>query len=187
MRLSEWRAAAPHKDAMTPKVLAVVEPVLTAMGAAKDPDCWVAWGDDPLIRYVILAPTPAGLIACNVRLNIPQGGPRASAKLVRWPRVQLGEMGIETQEGHRMVSFQVEGQILRGADANADRIAQFALGLMDAVDGRPMRAAPIAGKGATRPRKAGTARADGTRSKASPKPKTEARTHPAPRTAAAGG
>ena len=33
MRLSEWRTRAPHKDSMTPKVLAVIEPVMAALGA----------------------------------------------------------------------------------------------------------------------------------------------------------
>ncbi len=125
---------------MTPKVLAVVEPVLAAMGAADDPECWVAWGDDPALRYTMFAPTAAGLIVCHVRLNVPQEGPRASAKLVRWPRVQLGELAVETQAGHRMVSFQVEGQVLRAADTEADRVAAFALVLLDAADGRPLGA-----------------------------------------------
>jgi hypothetical protein len=59
MRLSEWRARAPHKEAMTPKVLAVVEAVMTTLGADDDPTCWIVWGDDPGVRYVVLAPTDA--------------------------------------------------------------------------------------------------------------------------------
>ena len=47
MRLSEWRTRAPHKDSMTPKVIAVIEPVLHRLGAEADPSCWVVWGDDP--------------------------------------------------------------------------------------------------------------------------------------------
>ena len=71
-----------------------------------------------------------------MRVNAP-GGPRASAKLVRWARVQVGELGVETQGGHRILSFSVEGVIfLQGVDAEADRIAAFALGLVSAIDGR---------------------------------------------------
>ena len=138
MRLSEWRAAAPMRESMTLKVLAVVEPVLEAMGAERDPYCWVAWGDDPSIRYSVLVPVPAGLINCSVRVNIPGEGPRASAKLARWNRVQLGELAVETQAGHRLVTFQVDQYVLRGADAIADRVARFALVLFAAVDGRPV-------------------------------------------------
>jgi hypothetical protein len=138
MLLSEWRATAPTRESMTLKVLAVVEPVVQAMGAERDPYCWVAWGDDPAIRYSILVPVPPGLINCGVRVNIPGEGPRASAKLTRWNRVQLGELAVETQAGHRLVTFQIDQYVLRGADAIADRVAAFALALFAAVDGRPM-------------------------------------------------
>jgi hypothetical protein len=151
MRLSEWRAAAPTRESMTLKVLAVVEPVLSALGAERDPFSWVAWGDDPSVRYTVLVPGVGGLIVCHVRVNIPGEGPRASAKLTRWPRVQLGELAIETQSGHRLVSFQVDQYVLRGVDAEADRIANFALALFAAVDGRPMPelAKSRAGRGKT--------------------------------------
>ena len=138
MRLSEWRAGAPAREAMTAKVLAVVEPVLAAFGAGRDADCWVAWGDEPAVRYSILVPVATGLVVCHVRVNLPQEGPRAAAKLVRWNRVQVGELGVETQAAHRLLSFQVEGHVLRGVDAEADAIAGFALTLMAATDGRPL-------------------------------------------------
>jgi hypothetical protein len=136
MRLSEWRAGAPNREALSGRVLDVVLPVLDSLGADADPHCWVAWGDDPQIRYVIFAPSPAGLIMCSVRLALPGEGPRASGKVVRWHRVQLGELAVETVGGHRLVSFQVESQVLRGSDAVADRVAAFALALFAAVDGR---------------------------------------------------
>jgi hypothetical protein len=138
MRLSEWRATAPTRESMTLKVLAVVEPVLQSMGAERDPYCWVAWGDDPSIRYSILVPVPPGLINCGVRVNIPGEGPRATARLTRWNRLQLGELAVETQAGHRLVTFQIDQYVLRGADAIADRISRFALVLFAAVDGRPV-------------------------------------------------
>ena len=156
MRLSDWRASPPTRESMTLKVLGVIEPVLTAMGAEKDPSCWVLWGDDPSIRYSILVPTAAGLVICAVRVNVPGEGPRASAKLVRWSRVQLGELAVETQAGHRVTTFQVDQHVLRGADAVAERIAGFALALLAAVDGRPMP-----DLGGTRPRRARAAGARG--------------------------
>lgn len=137
MRLSEWRGGAPTKDAVGPKVTAVVDPVLTSFGAVDDPECWVAWGEEPAQRYTIFISTPPGLVTCYVRVNVPGEGPRAAAKLIRWNRVQLGELAIETQGGHRLLSFQVEALVLRGADDVADAIAAFALELFDAVDGRP--------------------------------------------------
>jgi hypothetical protein len=155
MRLSEWRATAPHKDAAAAKVAAVVDPVLSALGAGPDPHCWVAWGDEPRNRYSILVPTDPGLIVTFVRPNVPAEGPRASTKLVRWNRVVIGELTVETQGGHRMLSFQMEGQILRGADVEADRAAAFALRVIAAIDGRPLppieeRSARGAGRGAAK-------------------------------------
>lgn len=137
MRLSDWRVRAPHRDSMTNKVTAVIEPVLSSMGAGPDPSCWIAWGDDPAARYTILAPTAQGLLVIHVRVNVPQEGPRVGGKLVRWSRVQIGELAIEMASGHRLLSFQVENQVLRGSDDDADAIAAFALELISAIDGRP--------------------------------------------------
>ncbi|HEY7523413.1 MAG TPA: hypothetical protein VH720_07130 [Candidatus Limnocylindrales bacterium] len=149
MRLSDWRRKAPHRDAMTSKVLDVLEPVLVTMGTDPDPECWVAWGDDPGIRYAVLAPTPAGLVLVHVRVNQPGEGPRAAAKLVRWPRVQFGELAVETQAGRRLLSFQVEGQILRGVETEAELISTFALQLLAASDGRTFVAPARARRRAT--------------------------------------
>jgi hypothetical protein len=137
MRLSEWRKAAPHKDAASAKLAALVDPVLRSLGAEDDPHCWVAWGDEPGTRHTILVPTDAGLISCFVRVNVSGEGPRASAKLVRWNRVQTSELAIETSGSHRLLSFQVEGHVLQGADDVADGIAGFALDVFAAMDGRP--------------------------------------------------
>lgn len=146
MRLSEWRATAPSKDAVSAKVLAVLEPVLESLGAGRDPECWVHWGDDPGVRWTLLAPTLAGLVEANVRVSVPGEGPRVAAKLVRWSRVQIGDLAVESQGGHRFVSLQVEGVVLRGIDAEADRITTFVRRLLDAADGR---GAPETGKAAT--------------------------------------
>jgi hypothetical protein len=140
MRLSEWRATAPSKDAGGARVAAVVDPVLSALGAEPDPHAWVAWGEEPGTRYTILVPTEPGLIACFVRVLVPGEGPRSSAKLIRWNRVAVGELAVEAQHGHRLLSFQVEGQVLRGVDDEADLVAAFALRLIAAIDGRPLPA-----------------------------------------------
>lgn len=136
MRLSDWRAAAPRKDSMAPKVIATIEAALSMLGVDADPDCWVVWGDDPAIRYVVFAPSPPGLAQINVRVNVPGEGPRAAGKLIRWNRIQLGELAIEIQGGHRLINFQVEGNVLRGSDSDADVVAEFVMILYDAVDGR---------------------------------------------------
>ena len=142
MRLSDWRGEAPTRDAMGQKVLAVIEPVLSSFGSPPDPECWVAWGDDPGSRYAIFAPTLRGLVQCHVRVNVPGEGPRAMGKLVRWPRVQIGEITIEVTHGHRMLTSQLEGLILRGVDESADRAAAFVMTVCDAIDGRMAGPAP---------------------------------------------
>jgi hypothetical protein len=138
MRLSEWRASSPSKEAGGAKVAATVDPVLRSLGAEQDPECWVAWGEEPAVRYTIFVPTAAGLVTTYVRVNIPGEGPRATGKLIRWSRLQVGELSMETQGGHRILSFQVEQQVLQGTDDKADRIARFGLQLLAAVDGRTL-------------------------------------------------
>jgi hypothetical protein len=179
MRLSEWRAKAPSKDAGGPKVAAVVDAVIDALGAERDPHCWVAWAEEPAIRYTIFVPTEPGLIVSFVRVNLPGEGPRATTKLIRWSRVSIGELTIETQAGHRLLSFQIEQQVLRGADAEADRVAAFALQVIAAIDGRTVapslerssrssRAAkPSAGRSTAKPAAARPATAKAGRSGAS--------------------
>lgn len=139
MRLSDWRGRAPFKESMAPKVIDVIEPVLVALGADADPGCWIVWGDDPAARYLLFVPTQAGLLQIGVRVNVPQEGPRASAKLIRWSRVSVGELAVEMADRHRLLSFQLEGQVLKGTDDDADAIAAFAfaLELVAHIDGHP--------------------------------------------------
>lgn len=137
MRLSEWGAVPPIPAAAAPNVLAVAEATLATLGAEPDPDCWVAWGEDPGVRWVLLAATPAGLVTVHVRVIVPQEGPRAAGKLVRWGRVQLGDVQVEVQGAHRIISATVEGVVLRGVDAEADAVGAFIQGVFAAIDGRP--------------------------------------------------
>lgn len=136
MRLSEWGARAPSRDSMTATVVASVTSTLTLLGAGPDPECWIMWGDDPGVRYTLLAPAAAGLIVVNVRVNVPGEGPRAGGKIVRWHRVQIGELSVEVQGGRRLITFQVESQLLRGVNEEADDVAAFVDGLLAAMDGR---------------------------------------------------
>ncbi len=160
MRLSEWRAKAPSKDAVAPKVVAVIEQALLALGGDQDPECWVAWGDDPGIRYLVLVPTPAGMLQISVRVMVPGEGPRAAGKIIRWARLQLGELAVEIQGGHRLVTFQVESLVLTGADAAADGISAFAQALFAAADGRvPPPAKRSTGRPATATKSVATASA----------------------------
>lgn len=144
MRLSGWRNTAPAVESMTVEVLAMLEPVLADLGAEADPVCWVLWGDDPRVRYSILAPTIAGLIVAAVRTASQGGTPRAAAKLVRWPKLAVSELNLESSGGHRIVAVQVEMLILKGVDEEADRICEFVRDLIAEVDDRHLRQAPIA-------------------------------------------
>jgi len=116
----------------------VVEPVLKVLGTEPDPHAWIVWGDDPSARYVIMALAPAGLAICHVRVNVPGEGSRASGKLVRWGRVQVGELDVEMGGGHRLLSVQLETQVIRGVDADADLIAGFIHAVFAGIDGRPL-------------------------------------------------
>ncbi|MGD0018134.1 MAG: hypothetical protein ABSD62_02675 [Candidatus Limnocylindrales bacterium] len=125
---------------MSNKVLAVLKPVLTDLGADDDPACWVLWGEDPEFRYSVMAPTPAGLITVAIRVSGGAEGPRATGKLVRWGKLQVTELGVESTGGHRIVATQIEGQVLKGTDEEADQICEFVLGLLAGIDGRAYQA-----------------------------------------------
>jgi hypothetical protein len=154
MQLGEWRKTAPNRECMSTAVMNVLKPVLSDLGAADDPECWVEWGEDPQFRYLVLVPTRAGLISTTVRINTGTEGPRATGKLVRWTRLQLTELSLESAGGHRIVAVQVEGQVLKGADAAADLICEFVRGLIASVDGRDLQVswdgAPVQGQPAAR-------------------------------------
>jgi hypothetical protein len=136
MRLSEWQPRAPHGDPMAAKVMTSATAALALLGAGRDPDCWIVWGDDPAVRYTILAPAVSGLVMVNVRVNVPGEGPRAAGKIVRWPRVQVGELSVEIQGAHRLITFQIESQLLHGANEEADEVAAFVDSIFAAIDGR---------------------------------------------------
>jgi hypothetical protein len=138
MRLSEWRPLSPRRESLSAKVLAVLEPMLATIGAEPDPHVWISWGADPGIRYALLALTPGGVVVCTIRLNPAGDGPRIGAKLVRWSRVQIGDVDLETQQAHRLLTVQIEGQVLRGVDADADRVSRFVQAVLAGVDGRPI-------------------------------------------------
>ena len=135
MILSEWRKTAPNRECLSNKVLAVLKPVLADLGADGDPDSWIVWGDDPAFRYSVMTPTPAGLIVVGLRLGGVDDA-RANGKLVRWGKVQVSELSVEASGGHRIVAVQVEGQVLKGVDDEADRICEFTRGLLAGIDGR---------------------------------------------------
>jgi len=138
MRLSGWRARAPGKEGLNPKVLETVGTILEALGADADAHGWLTWGDETGSRWTYVAPCPAGLAVVNVRAGSPTDGPRAGGRLVRWAKVQVGELAVETERGHRLVMFQVEGQPIRGTDDHAGEVAAFAALILAGVDGRPL-------------------------------------------------
>ena len=138
MRLSEWRQTQRGQKVMTNKQAAVFDSALRGVGAGKDPIAHVLWGDDWQVRYQIMAATDAGLAVCNVRVNIPQEGPRAVAKLVRWHKVAVGDLSVEAHHGHRYVTAQVENQVLQGMDDDANLITAWIGHLYARIDGRAM-------------------------------------------------
>lgn len=142
MRLSEWQAQTSHRDSIVDKVLRPARDALALLGAEHDPECWIIWGDDPAARWTILVPSAAGLVQVNVRVNVPGEGPRAAGKLIRWHRVQVGELSVEIQGGHRLLTFQVESHLLHGADEEADSVATFVQSLFAAMDGRMLGPKP---------------------------------------------
>lgn len=168
MRLSEWRAQPPVRDALGPKIMAVVSPVLGVFGVEDDPHAWVQWGDDPASKYSILVPIPGGLVVVAIRANLAGSGPRATAKVVRWSRLQMGELAVETEGPHRMISFQIESFVLRGPDETADAIGRFALVLLAAVEGRPWPPFDAPGRRRTSARAGAPKRAQGPAAKAAP-------------------
>jgi hypothetical protein len=147
MRLSEWRENAPLAEAASDAVMAVVEPLLVDLGAAADAECWVAWGEDPGMKYSILAPTLAGLITVVVRPLGSLEGPRAVAKLIRWSKLAVSELSIESAGGHRIVAVQVEAHVLKGVDDEADRICEFVRGLVAGVENRVPQLQPVVASG----------------------------------------
>jgi hypothetical protein len=129
---------------MNDRVLAVIGPVLVALGAERNPECWVAWGEDPDIRYSLLAPTLAGVITLAVRFTNPEDGPRVIAKLVRWSKVAVSELSLDAGSGHRMVAVQVESLVLKGLDEEADRVCEFVRMLIAGVEDRLHSPVPMA-------------------------------------------
>jgi hypothetical protein len=192
MRLSGWRSKAPGRDGINQKVLDTVGPILVSLGAEVDPHCWVTWGDETGGRWTAFAPCLAGLAVVNVRAGGPQEGLRVGGRLVRWSKVQLGELAAESERGHRLVMFQIEGQPIRGTDDKADDVARFAGLALAGLEGRPF---PDLDKGARRltmarakpARKPAVKRAAGTTARTgSPKPASKPATGsplPAPRPA----
>ncbi len=158
MRLSDWRSSPQGEKVMTEKVASAYGPAMAVLGAEADPVAHVVWGDDPDRRYLVLVASQAGLIVVHVRVNVPQEGPRASAKLVRWSRVQVGELSVEAHHGHRHVTSQIENTVLQGTDDDADQIGSFVAHVLARIDGR---APDEAGTGSPRA---------GRRKKAEPEP-----------------
>jgi hypothetical protein len=135
MRLGEWRASATGKKVIPAKVADVLESALHALGVPADPVAYVLWGDQPEVRFLVFAASDAGLAYVAVRVNVPQEGPRASGRLIRWSRVQTGEFSVEAHHGHRQVTAQVESQVLQGVDAAGDEIAAWMGEVYRRVDG----------------------------------------------------
>ncbi len=151
MRLSGWRSRAPGRGGIDQKVIDAVASILAALGAEPDAHCWVTFGDETGSRWTLMAPTQAGLVAVNVRPGAPGEGPRAGGRLIRWTKAQLGELAAETEHGHRIVMFQIEGQPVRGVDDDADEVAAFARLAIAGLEGGPLPDLDAGGRRPDRP------------------------------------
>lgn len=140
MRLSAWAAIAPDPGALSVEVRSVIGPVLAAIGGDADPHSLPLWGQDAGERYTLFSLSPTGLVVSAVRVDVPGEGPRVAARLVRWSRLQLGELAIETTRGHRVLTVTIESQVLRAADDEADRIAWFVRAIQASELGRSLPA-----------------------------------------------
>jgi hypothetical protein len=136
MRLSEWRRNAPVRDAIDDRVMTVLKSLLADFGADPDPECYVVWGDHPDLRHSVLVPVAAGLVAIAVRTAEGTQEARATARLIRWPKLALGEFSLEATGERRVVAVQVESFVLKGADAEAGLIAEFVRGLVLQAENR---------------------------------------------------
>ncbi|HEY8167377.1 MAG TPA: hypothetical protein VIF84_01565 [Candidatus Limnocylindrales bacterium] len=159
MRLSDWQATPRGQQVMTEKVRAAYGPAMAVLGAPADPISHLVWGDDAEHRYLIFAVADAGLVIVNVRVNVPQEGPRASAKLVRWGRLTVGELSVEAHHGHRHVTSQIEGVVLQGSDDDADEIGAFVAEVLARIDGRTTSLAAAAEGGSRRSGRRSSAKA----------------------------
>ena len=130
MRLTEWRKKAPVRDAIDDRVMAVLGFLLSDFGADPDPECHLVWGDHPDLRYSVLVPVAAGLVSIAVRTQ----DARATARLIRWPKLAIGEFSVEATGERRVVAVQVESYVLKGSDAEADLVAEFVRGLVLRAD-----------------------------------------------------
>lgn len=135
MRLGEWRSSATGKKVIPAKVAEVLDSALRALGVPADAVAYVLWGDQPEVRFLVLAASDAGMAYIGVRVNVPQEGPRASGRMIRWSRVQVGEVSVEAHHGHRQVTAQVESQVLQGVDTAGDEIAAWMAEVYRRVDG----------------------------------------------------
>jgi hypothetical protein len=141
---------------------------MARVGAERDPQRWVVRDEEPAIRYTVFVPTETGLIAAFGRVNVPGEAPRAMTKTIRWSRLSIGELTVETQAGHRLLSFQLEQQVLRGADEVADQVAALALRVIAAIDGRTIPDVEGSKRSRSQPRRATAAKTPARPGKASP-------------------
>jgi hypothetical protein len=148
MRLSDWRRTDRGQKLLTGKVAAALEPALAGLGALGDPEAYIVWGDDPQTRYTVMAAADAGLAMVHVRVNVPQEGPRAAGKLIRWHRVTVNDLTAEAHHDHRYVTIQIEQSILQGVDAEADAISDWATHVFARIDGRVSADSAATGDGA---------------------------------------
>ena len=112
MRLSEWVGDRTAQGVgARPRSSRVVEPMLAMLGCDAGPGVLGRLGRRPRRRATRSSrATDAGLVQVNARVNGARAkGPRAGGKLIRWNRVQVGDLAVEMQGGHRILSYHARG------------------------------------------------------------------------------
>ena len=141
MRLSEWRAKAPVREGLGAKTMAVVTP-----GARRPGRRGGSAGLGPVGRrpghqvHDLRADDRPASRSC------PSGqsrrvGHRATAKIARWSRVQIGDAG--RRDRRPAPDDQLPARVVGPPRARrnvADSIGRFALVLLAAIEGRPVAA-----------------------------------------------
>ena len=141
MRLSGWRARAPHKDCdLAPGPVGRRGGAPDARRRLRTPNAGSPGATIPASGTSSSRRRPAGWSSSTSgstsRARVRAPAARSSAGTGS----SSASSGVEIQGGHRLVAFQVESQVLNGVDVVADDIAAFAQALFAAVDGRPVPA-----------------------------------------------
>ena len=135
MQFSDWCETDEGRRRIPEPLVTLIGNAMRTLGVPLDAPAHVIWGDQPGQRFMVMLACDAGLAILGVRPSTPQEGPRVSGRLLRWSRVQVGELAIEAHHGHVQASAQMEGQVLQGLDAAGAQVAGWMAEVYRRVEG----------------------------------------------------